>query len=147
MSFLHNIIAEQTKNFPAIPPLTNPFSIRLFQSSQYLYLLHPCDYEGEIAVWLCKYEKKAEQFALGPNSTQLIKFSQFPKLFTIFQAALARLNAGNYTFYLPIDFCTVDHLSSYWQGHLTLTLSHLSHPFAMEDDMNISITDSPMSTR
>ena len=141
MSIFQQIIHQHTKDFPAIPPLTSRFAIRLFQSNQFLYILHPCDYNGEIAVWFCKYEKKGEQFSLGPNSHHLITVSQFPTLFPIFETALRYLNTGNYSFYLPIDFSAVDHVSSYLTNRVTLTLSHYTYPFAMVYDMHIPYSD------
>ena len=141
MSIFHEIIHEHTKDFPPVPPLTSRFAIRLFQSNQFLYILHPCDYNGEIAVWFCKYERNGEEFLLGPNSKHLITVSHFPSLFPYFETALRYLNTRNYSFYLPIDFAGVDHISSYMTDHVTLTLSHYTYPFAMVYDMHIPYSD------
>ena len=141
MSLLHEMMYEQIKDFPTIPPVNSRCAIRLFQSNQYLYILHPCEYQGEKAVWFCKYEKKGEEFSLGQNAKHLIKLSRFPALFTTFEIALRHLNSGHYSFSLPIDFSPVDQLSSYLYNRVTLTLSHCKYPFAMAYDMHIPYSD------
>ena len=132
---------QVTNDYPPIPPVNSRCAIRLFQSNQYLYILHPCEYHGEKAVWFCKYEKQGEEFSLGQYAKQLIKLSRFPALFTTFEIALRHLNSGHYSFSLPIDFSFVDHVSSYLYNRITLNLSHGAYPYAMMYDMHIPYSD------